>query len=99
MDDNALVFAMNGAETLIGRYDPVTELRPDIDLTDVDLKRTVSRGHARIIRTEEGHVVVEEMGALHGTFVNGIQLTAGQSYPIRDGDELGLGLVKMVFHT
>mgnify|MGYP000423394156 CR=1 FL=1 len=35
-----------------------------IDLSDVDLKRSVSRRHARIVQDESGYVIVEEAGAL-----------------------------------
>ena len=83
-------------ETLVGRYDPVTEVRPDIDLTDVDLKRSVSRRHARIINGEEGYALIEEVGALNGTFVNGNALTPGEPHPLTVGDEVSFGLVKMV---
>ena len=59
-----LQFAIEGVETLIGRYDPVTEQTPDIDLTDLDLKRSVSRRHARILQSESGYSLIEEVGAL-----------------------------------
>src|SRR5258708_5236337 len=39
-----------GAETTIGRRDPVTGIFPDIDLTPVDSQRSVSRRHAKIYR-------------------------------------------------
>ena len=84
---------------LVGRFDPVTELKPDVDLSEMDLKRSVSRRHARIIQTREGFEVVEEVGALNGTYVNGEKLTTGQPHPLGDGDELGLGMVKLVFRT
>lgn len=96
-DDGGVVFPLTGEETLIGRYDPVTEMRPDVDLTPVDLKRSVSRRHARIIRSTEGCSVVEEVGALNGTFVNGEKLMTGRPHPVRDGDRIGIGTVKLVF--
>jgi pSer/pThr/pTyr-binding forkhead associated (FHA) protein len=92
-------YPLNEQETIIGRYDPVTELKPDIDLTDLDVKRSVSRRHARILRSADAFVVVEEVGALNGTFVNGGQLVAGQRHAIVDGDRLTLGTVSMVFRT
>ena len=98
-EDQALSFALHAVETLIGRYDPVTEQRPDVDLTDVDLKRSVSRRHARILQTAEGYTIVEEVGALNGTFVNGTRLVPGQVHPIQDGDRLSLGMVRLVFRT
>jgi pSer/pThr/pTyr-binding forkhead associated (FHA) protein len=97
VEGDAATFAIEGSETLIGRYDPVTDLRPDADLTQVDLKRSVSRRHARIVRTGEGWVVTEEVGALNGTFVNGAKLVTGRPHPLADGDRLGLGMVKLVF--
>jgi CRP-like cAMP-binding protein len=98
-EDGSVTFALSGGEALIGRYDPVTELKPDIDLTELDLKRTVSRRHARIVLTERGHMVIEEVGALNGTFVNGAKLVAGQGHAISNGDRLGIGTVSMVFRT
>jgi serine/threonine-protein kinase len=88
-----------GPDLLIGRYDPVTGQKPDVDLTEIDLKRSVSRRHARILQKDDGYVLVEEVGALNGTFVHGAKLTAGQAQPIEDGDQLGVGMVKLVFHT
>jgi len=92
-------FPVGDLETLIGRNDPVTELKPDIDLTDLDFKRTVSRCHARIVREDDGFAVLEEVGALNGTSVNGLELVAGERHPLKDGDRLDVGAVTMVFHT
>jgi len=90
-------FAIDGLDTLIGRYDPVTEQSPDIDLTDLDLKRSVSRRHARIRKGSGGYSLIEEIGALNGTFVNGTKIDAGQPHAITDGDELSIGMVKIIF--
>jgi len=97
--ENGLVVPLHGADILIGRFDPVTGQKPDVDLTEIDLKRSVSRRHARVLQKDSGYVLVEEVGALNGTFVNGTKLTAGQSHPIEDGDQVGVGMVKMVFRT
>jgi len=97
VEGDAITFSIGGSETLIGRYDPVTDLKPDVDLTQVDLKRSVSRRHALIVRTVEGWVVTEEVGALNGTFVNGTKLVTGRPHPIADGDKVGVGMVKLVF--
>jgi CRP-like cAMP-binding protein len=99
IEDEGVTFPLKDDETLIGRYDPVTELNPDVDLTEVDLKRSVSRRHARVVRSGDSFSVIEEVGALNGTFVNGDKLVAGQPQPIQDGDKLGVGMVKMVFRT
>jgi CRP-like cAMP-binding protein len=90
-------FVLTGDEVLIGRYDPVTEIQPEIDLTELDTKRSVSRRHARLTRRKGIWYLSEEVGALNGTFVNGVKLLAGRGAPISDGDRLSLGMVRMVY--
>ena len=97
VEGEGTVFTINGNETLVGRFDPVTELMPDVDLTQVDLKRSVSRRHARLVRTNDGYVLTEEVGALNGTFVNGTKLVTGRPHPVQDGDRVSFGMVKLVF--
>ena len=99
VEDEGTQFSVQGDETLIGRFDPVTEQMPDVDLTQVDLKRSVSRRHARLVRTGEGYVLTEEVGALNGTLVNGTKLVTGRPHPVKDGDKVSVGMVKLVFHT
>jgi pSer/pThr/pTyr-binding forkhead associated (FHA) protein len=72
---------------------------PDVDLTQVDLKRSVSRRHARLVRTNEGFILTEEIGALNGTFVNTTKLVTGRAHPVQDGDKVGIGMVKLVFRA
>ena len=38
-----------------------------------------------------------EVGVLNGTFINGARLSPGEPHPLRDGDEVGFGTVKMHF--
>ncbi len=99
VEGDSLVFALAREETSLGRYDPVTDTRPDVDLTPVDLKRSVSRRHARVVRKAEGYHLVEEVGALNGTFVNGTKLLPGRPHPLQDGDRIVLGTVKLVFRA
>jgi len=97
-DGTPVVFSVAENNTLIGRYDPVTEMRPDVDLTRLDLKRSVSRRHALLLRADDGYTLTEEVGALNGTFVNGERLVTGNPHPLNDGDLLCFGMVKLVFH-
>jgi CRP-like cAMP-binding protein len=99
LEGGGTVFPITGNETIIGRFDPVTEMRPDLDLTGVDLKRSVSRRHARLGRGEEGYFLCEEVGALNGTSVNGTKLVTGRPHPVVDGDRIQLGQVKLVFRS
>ena len=99
-DGGAEEFYLNrDAETLVGRIDPVTGIRPDVDLTNLDGQRSVSRRHAKIIRADEGFEVVEEIGTMNGTFVNGKRIATGAPAPLRDGDRLRFGLVDLTFRV
>jgi pSer/pThr/pTyr-binding forkhead associated (FHA) protein len=84
------VFPVFANEVLIGRYDSVTGMRPDIDLTNEDQSRNVSRRHARLVLRDGQFFVAEEIGTMNGTFLNGRKLANGVLTPIHDGDELTL---------
>ena len=83
-----------GAETTIGRKDPVTGIYPDIDLSPVDGQRSISRRHSKIYRRGEKLFVAEEIGTMNGTFINGDRLETGVPVEISDGDEVRFGLIE-----
>ena len=82
---------------MLGRYDSVTGHRPEVDLTEEDVNRNVSRRHARLLHKEGTYYVAEEIGSMNGTYVNGKKLTTGVLTPIQDGDELLLCRVPLTF--
>jgi len=84
-------------EVTVGRADPVTGLRPEIDLTAEDVNRFISRRHAKIVHKGGAWYMVEEVGVTNGTYLNGKRLQAGVFMPIVFGDELCFGKVFMVF--
>jgi CRP-like cAMP-binding protein len=88
-------FFSNGDETTIGRADPVTGILPDIDLTPVDVNRSVSRRHAKIIRTGDEYHVLEEVGTVNGTYVNDQRIPTGVPVTLHNGDALKIGLIAM----
>jgi pSer/pThr/pTyr-binding forkhead associated (FHA) protein len=92
-------FFSKGDETTIGRADPVTGILPDVDLTPVDTNRSVSRRHAKIIRTGDDYHVLEEVGTVNGTYVNDQRIPTGVPVTIHNGDLLKIGLIsfKTVF--
>jgi hypothetical protein len=75
----------------MGRLDPASDVFPEIDLTeDGGLEKGVSRRHARILK-REGTVVVEDLGSINGTFINGKRLAPYLPEVLSDGDSLQLG--------
>lgn len=88
-------FFSSGDETTIGRADPVTGILPDVDLTPVDTNRSVSRRHAKIIKTGENYHVLEEVGTVNGTYVNDQRIPTGVPVTIHNGDLLKIGLISM----
>jgi CRP-like cAMP-binding protein len=84
------IFPVFTNDALLGRFDSVTGMRPEIDLTNEDQSRNISRRHARLVIREGKHFVAEEIGTMNGTFLNGQKLPNGVLTPIRDGDELTL---------
>jgi CRP-like cAMP-binding protein len=85
-------------ETTIGRIDPVTGIHPGIDLTPVDGKRSISRRHARIRREDDGGFsLIEDVGTMNGTFVNGVRLVAGRAAPVTAGDTVVFGTIQCRF--
>jgi CRP-like cAMP-binding protein len=89
-------FAFSKAdETTIGRADPVTGILPDVDLTPVDANRSVSRRHAKIIRSGKDYCILEEVGTVNGTYVNEQRIPTGTPVTIHSGDALKIGLIAM----
>lgn len=84
-------------ETRIGRYDPVTGETPDIDLSEEEMGRSVSRRHARVVERAGDYYLVGEIGTLNPTLLNGEEVDAAALTPLEDGDEIDLGGVELVF--
>jgi len=94
-----IVFPLSASkETTVGRIDPVTGINPEVDLTPVDSKRSISRRHARVKREPDGTFsVVEDVGTMNGTFVNGVRLAAGRPAPVVSGDTVVFGTIQCRF--
>lgn len=75
----------------LGRLDPTSEVFPEVDLSDDSgLEKGVSRRHARIFKRDD-IIVVEDLGSINGTFVNGKRLAPYLPEVLNDGDQLLLG--------
>jgi hypothetical protein len=83
-----------GSDTLVGRTTPDQE-QPDLDLGPYGaVKNGVSRRHIRLIRSSLT-LMIEDLGTLNGTFLNGERLPHRQPTVLCDGDELRLGLLEI----
>ena len=78
-------YALTEAETTIGRH-------PDsgIFLDDV----TVSRRHAKVIKGQQGQYVIEDMGSLNGTYLDGERV---ERAALREGAQIQIGKYRLVF--
>ena len=91
------VFPVYKNEGLLGRFDSVTGTAPDVDLTNEDQARNISRRHARLVIKNGGFFIAEEIGTMNGTFVAGDKLDNNVLHPIKDGDELMLCRLALTF--
>lgn len=82
-------------EFTLGRITEGQPILPDIDLTPYEgYAEGVSRLHAAIRITERG-VMIVDLGSSNGTRINGQKIVPNVNYPLKDGDILALGRIKM----
>jgi pSer/pThr/pTyr-binding forkhead associated (FHA) protein len=75
----------------LGRVDPSLDVFPEIDLThDGPQAKSVSRRHAVIVRQQD-KIMVEDLGSVNGTFINGKRLDPYLPEILYNGDVLQLG--------
>ena len=83
-------------ECVVGRPDPVTGAIPEIDLGPLDLARSLSRRHARLLLDGQGGIALrEEPGVSNGTWVNGEKLAPGRIVTLNHGDTLRFGAIEV----
>lgn len=90
---------LNGDVVLVGRHSEDGSFTPDIDLAAFEGGRTVSRRHARIFRRDGQWVLKVESTTTNATVIGGRVLTTGEEAVLKDGDELLLGKVPLIFRA
>lgn len=94
-DGGEPIIVRPGDEVLLGRFDPISGSKPDIDLSPYNaVDRGVSRLHAAIRRHEDSLTLVD-LGSANSTYLNGQRLAPHQPRVLRDGDEIRLGILVM----
>lgn len=85
------------AEVIIGREDPLSGVKPDLDLgSHTTEAQGVSRRHARIIREPDGDWL-EDLGSINFTYHNDQRLEPGRPIALKDGDRIAIGRLGLVF--
>lgn len=56
---------------------------------------SISRKHARLIRTEDGQTMLEDLGSTNGTFVNGVKIA--QPTKLQPGDTVQFGQLVLTY--
>ena len=84
-------------EIILGRTDLVQNIFPDVDFAELEGEgRGVSRRHARILQKSEG-IYLEDLNSTNFTFLNNDRLHPGRLYPLKNGDEIRLGLLTLEY--
>lgn len=92
--ENRLIFDMS-RPMVIGRRVPDTSIVPDIDLGPYGAEELgVSRQHLTL-ELDGDRIVAIDNDSANGTRLNDDIMVAHESYPIRDGDEIKLGLMAL----
>lgn len=90
---------LQAGSTLAGRLDPLEDVNCDLDLgLHSGFEKGVSRQHALFTRDEEGYGI-EDVGSTNGTVVNRVRIQPRERHPVRNGDVIFLGALKVVFTT
>jgi hypothetical protein len=82
-------------DVTLGRFSKGAPVIPDIDLSPYKAYESgVSRMHISI-HIGEDQVSITDLGSVNGTRVNGRKISAHQPHPIKNGDILTLGKLKI----
>ncbi len=82
-------------EVVVGREDPISDIFPDVDLTNLGgMENGVSRKHA-VIHREGMDFTVEDMGSTNGTYINKKKIQPHARQTIKPGDEVRFGKLSL----
>jgi CRP-like cAMP-binding protein len=91
------IVQLTKTQTVLGRRDYTTGFVPDIDLTDEDEEKYISRKHSQVLFNDGKFYLSEEPGAINGTFLNGNKLQTGVKHELHTEDEITLCQLNVVF--
>jgi hypothetical protein len=89
-----MIFDLAGT-VVVGRAHPESGYYPDVDLGGFKGNEMgVSREHL-YFKLDGDRVTIIDNGSANGTQLNGVWMKAHEAYPVRHGDEITLGLMKL----
>ncbi len=92
--DHRMIFDMSGPMVL-GRMESHDNVFPDIDLGPYSADEMgVSRQHLTL-KLDGDRIMACDNGSRNGSLLNNERMKAYTDYPIRDGDEISLGLLRV----
>jgi len=95
LDSGKILPFSDRKEFTLGRLSDNQPIEPDLDLSPYKaFDNGVSRLHA-VIRHKEDGVVLVDVGSSNGTYINGVRILPNIEHPLRHGDIVALGKLKM----
>lgn len=96
--ENGKAFPIADGTVILGRNSSSLNVKNDIDLTKLDVKKIISRRHAMIQR-KDNDFLLHDLDSRNGTFVNGERLSSAQPHILAPGDVIVFGTdgVKLTF--
>lgn len=95
MDSGKILPLATRNEFTMGRLSEGQPIMPDIDLTPYQAYASgVSRLHA-VVKREAERVVIMDLGSSNGTYLNGRRLNPHTEEPLKHGDVVALGKLKI----
>ncbi len=94
--DSGHVIPLGGKEHFtLGRVSEGQPIMPDVDLSPYQAYAAgVSRLHAIVKRSADGMAFMD-LGSANGSFLNGKRLAPNEEHPLRHGDVVALGKMKI----
>ena len=94
--EGLIILEAGKVDYLVGRPDPATGAVPEVNLGPLDVARSLSRKHARLMIEDGALLLQEEPGVGNGTWVNGGKLMPDETVLLKVGDSLRFGAVEVL---
>ena len=95
LDSGHILSFSERPEFTLGRLSENQPIEPDVDLSPYKaFDNGVSRLHA-VVKNTAGSVILIDLGSSNGTYINGIRIMPNVEHPLRHGDIVALGKLKM----